>query len=117
MKNSLETQKFILMNRIKLSLLICLFSTSIEEINQALECLLQNIDNENEAMNDYIKKNLLDIDCVNIIFSLIPIVRMNLESISFIIDFLLNMSSNGEHYKGFIIELCEEKRIDVKFLF
>ena len=86
---------------------------NIVEINQALECLLQNIDNENEAMNDYIKKNLLDIDCVNVIFSLIPNVRMNLESIGFIVDFLLNMSSNGEHYKGFIMELSEERRIDV----
>ena len=105
------------MNRIKLSLLICLFSVNIAEINQALECLLQNIDNENEAMNDYIKKNLLEIDCFSVIFSLIPNVRMNLESIGFIIDFLLNMSSNGEHYKGFIMELSEERRIDVFFYY
>ena len=112
-KNSLEIQKFIIMIRIKLSLLICLLSSSISEICQALECLFRNINNENEAMNDYMKKNLLETDCINIIFSLVPNIRMNSKAISLIIDLFLNLSSNGEHYKGFIMEISEENRIEV----
>lgn len=114
-KNSLENQKFIIIIRIKLCLLICLLSSNHDEINQALEGLFQNINNENEAMNDYMKKILLENDSINIIFSLIPNIRTKFNSMSLIIDLLLNMSSNGEHYKGFILEISEENRIEVIF--
>lgn len=115
-KSSLETQKFIAMTRIKVSLLICLFSSSMEEITQALTCLLQNIENENEAMNDYIKKHLVEMDSVNTVFSLLGNMKMKADSVGLIVDFLLIMSSNGEHYKGFMLEMGEEKRIEVKIL-
>ena len=113
LKNSLEVQKFILMIRIKLSLLILLFSTNFSEIDEILQFLLQNINNENEAMNDYMKKNMLDNDAINVLFSIIKIFHSNLQSVTFIIDILLNMSSNGEHYKGFIMEISEDRNFEV----
>lgn len=115
-KNSLENQKFAIMTRIKISLLICLVCSNPDDITNALEILSQSICNENEVMNDHMKKQLINSDAINIVFNLFPYFKNNTAAIILIADFLLNMSSNGEHYKNFITEISEESRSEVIFL-
>lgn len=112
-KNSLENQKFAILTRMKISLLICLVCSNPIEITNALEILSQSICNENEVLNDHLKKQLINSDAINIVFNLFPYFKNNTSLIILIADLLLNMSSNGEHYRNFITEISEESRSEV----
>lgn len=113
-KTSLESQKYIILTRVKISLLICLLSSNPLEINFVIGVLLQSINNENETMNDYMKKQILDAEAFTIIFPLLNKLKNDFSTVSLIADILLNMSSNGEHYKDFILEISQEERVEVQ---
>lgn len=112
-KNTLENQKYILMIRIKLVLTSMILDKNKKETEFYFECLKNDINNENETMNDFIKKYILENEGLNICFWLIERNINDKNAVGIFLDILLIMSGNGSHYKFFISEISFGNRIDV----
>ena len=114
--NTLENQKYILMIRIKLVFISMILDKTKKETEFYFECLKNDINNENEAMNDFIKKYILENEGLNICFWLIERNNNEKNAVGMLIDILLIMSGNGSHYKFYISEISLGNRLNVFYI-
>lgn len=111
--NNLENQKFMIMIRINLVMISLLLNKNKKDVEFYLDCLIKDINNENEAMNEFMMKFLLECEFLNILFFLIENNIQDVANVTTFIDILLNMSGNGVHYKDFIVEISFFNRFNV----
>ena len=110
-----EQQKYILMTRINVNLMLVILSFQSREVSLALKNLLYDINNDTEPLNESLKRYLISIRGVSLVLWRLAESRHDATVLVNAIDLLLNLSSQGLHYTQYIEELAEARNIQVLF--
>ena len=113
---TLENQKYTQSTRINIHLLIILLSPSPRDTQTALRNLNLDLNNESEALNEFLKKYIIMASGIKLILWRLENSRSDMQIVSNAVDMLLNLSTAGVHYDDYINELSDEDSIRTIFL-
>lgn len=112
---NLETQKYLQITRLYVSLTVALLARSKKEQLLGLQSLIVDLNIDNVKIAEFLRLFLIENDGLNILLWIMKSQISDFDIVQITSDILLSLNYNGAHYRAFIETISRDENIVVRY--